>query len=246
MLLHVPKCGGTSVGDALASVAMLEYSQVNAIAYHRGHGDVRKYYEQPWDALCDYGVIGGHIPYSYVSHLPRVWKRVLWVREPIKRLVSEVRHVRRVKPPYVEGICPATMTVADMVKRDRPTLHEQVNALTMTMGWNYCYADDKDFRRMEGEALRRLEDMDFIGSLDHMEQSVYAFGMRFGQRIEIGHENASPRRTGSDDREDSAQPLADDCMGEINVPQLQFALRHDYRVWRKALELGGFDAGAVR
>ena len=206
LFLHLPKCGGTSVAEALyATVPIWERITVldaestrRAAAILRcdlddpllGHDDLEhgadtfRLREQIMLAQMAWGspLIHGHVLWSEAAerHFGEAYKIVTLMRNPVERTISNYRMARR------RGI--AAENFEDYIETPLAKAHARVFLRYLS---GVALPDEDDIAQLTQIAIGRLSACAVIGFLDDLDGFAAAFEREIGPRLRIPHFNAA-------------------------------------------------------
>ncbi len=98
---HLPKCGGNTLGQLIASQYRSE--QIYAIS-GRPQADLEKFIDLTPEKKADYRYIWGHEAHSLLPHLEKSYKLITLLRDPIDRIVSYYHWAKRDPDHYLHDL----------------------------------------------------------------------------------------------------------------------------------------------
>lgn len=210
--IHIPKCAGMSVHNALLSV----YKEENAKAFFgkgfgKGLWQVR-WQETRWEheeSFLDFKqivlqsylaegwrYIGGHLPFSPLAHN---WhKESTWfvsvLREPFERTRS---HLKYLLGKFEKKACKSELEEALRLKgvlgswlEDQEFMRVICNQMCIYLG-GLNYSCQARLSQMQEHAMAAIEALDLVGFVEELELFEENLGAMIGKSIEFGRENAS-------------------------------------------------------
>jgi hypothetical protein len=167
--IHVPKCAGTS----FISLVDERYVIDEIIPTHY---DIKKLKNEITDEqLAGYRFIRGHLPYDLVvPRLPRQPRIITFLREPITRLISNFQMRQRVSDPLV-GLQSTLNNISLEEFLNQPDLVRIfANRATRLIGGMKKLSTGERVPNLE-LAKERLSDFDFVGIVEHFNDSLELF-----------------------------------------------------------------------
>ena len=207
VFLHMPKCGGTSLSEAMyATVPFYErIGVIDAIATRRAAGIVHFDRDDPW--VChedlengqkvfdlreqmllqhmawDTMLIHGHVLWSEraAAHFGDLYKFVTLLRDPVERTVSNMRMAQRAG---LVGDDPEAYLQSDVARR-------QARVFLRYLAGRNDIAEG-DLADATALATQRLEKFAVVGFLDRFEAFNARYREIFGVRLAMRRLNAAP------------------------------------------------------
>ena len=214
--LHVPKCGGNSIKDALrASIVDLNYRNDDKYVYLNNsaiEGIVEQfaqeqseelklpqdsYYRIP-EALLLYHMyksktqcIAGHIPYSKLAYekFGDKYAFITLLRNPVERWISEYFYNRQ------SGRANASMSIEEYAVSERGLV--QGTEYVLFMGGRANQNDHISNKAIK-RAVSNLDNFRLIGFVEDMQGFADRFAQEFGPTLNIGRENVTTANEGRD------------------------------------------------
>lgn len=179
LLVHIPKTAGTSFRR------MLQEEYGPRLVYpgephleRLPHG----WYPSGTELLEDYpflpphNVLVGHVAASLADLLPKPYRPVVFLRDPVQRSISLLNHWSRA----------LDVPIAEIVNDDHFMTTRVLDFQTRSLGADGVAdtgaarpADDL----MLARAIERLDSLDFVGLTERFEESCHRFDERFRTRI---------------------------------------------------------------
>ncbi len=172
--IHVPKCAGTS----FISLVDERYIIDEIIPTHY---DIKKLKNEITDEqLAGYRFIRGHLPYDLVvPRLPKEPRIITFLREPITRLISNFQMRQRVSDPLV-GLQSTLNRLSLEEFLDRQDLVRVfANRATRLIGGTDRSRTGEVVPNLE-LAKERISNFDFVGIVEHFNDSLELFCHVFG------------------------------------------------------------------
>jgi hypothetical protein len=199
--LHIPKCGGTSISEAIAncykpwrnngSGRVVKFNSAAARftdEHSLGTGnDVRRDLLNYMMSLPNVRCIVGHFHFSsdafeaYGKH----WDFVTVLRDPVERWLSQYSYNTNASSRYA-----INMPIEEFVLTDRAASFGRIYVDEMTID-----VDKKkyDVNKLKEIAVGRLKKFSLVGALDSTDEFVRKFEETFAYKLEIKHLNRTPR-----------------------------------------------------
>lgn len=220
LFLHIMKTAGTSfrtmLQDALGMDAV--YPSDRDLAglpngWYRQASDILATSEQ----LPTHRVLVGHFPAVLADRLPRRYRVVTFLRDPVQRSLSMLRHVGR-----MGGMTPAelidTPLFAGRAIRDYQT--RRLGTPEIDTSPQGPPVDDA----MLDRALARLETLDFVGITERFAESCVEFDRRFGTDVAVRARQENVGRESPDE------------LSEL-IPRIEPLVRRDQVLYERAVSL---------
>ena len=227
--LHLPKCGGTSLSNAIQAIygpksrRRIRILDISASARAAktaliSNNELRKYREYMllyWMASKSSLYITGHFDYYDASfeEFGDQWHYVTILREPISKWFSYYY--------YNKFKTHSTLTKIDSNLREfvssqmgKRVGNDYVRRLTQGFSMNQLNSD-----RAVSQAIQNLEKFSLVGVLEHPDVFANQFKKKFGHSIQIRHmnKNQAPKET----KREISESLKDDvekiCRPNIEV-----------------------------
>lgn len=177
----MPKTGGTTL-NALLRASRRRVAAINSIE------DARALAAEDSSSFSNADAVSGHMPMSIRDLFPNI-ECAVFLRDPVKRVVSAYRHVARVKEHPNHNLVANGMTLAEYATKIPPEINAQVRRLA-----NYQFLDEADSdgrywwnrygiqlnRAIIGQAKENLERCAFVGLYEEFEWGARAWGAMFG------------------------------------------------------------------
>lgn len=196
--IHVPKCGGTSFGEALAReyglVARLggRLATVDPVVSKRAAAVAGQPLSRYREALLLYHLghprtrfVAGHVEYSPRGHdaFPD-WRYVTLLRDPVAKWFSQYFYNRYKESDHSRVELELEDFLATPAARDYGSDYVRF----------FARAKDADLRSEAAiaDALAGLERFAVVGVLEELERFLADFEAAFGVRPRVPHRNASP------------------------------------------------------
>jgi hypothetical protein len=233
MFLHIPKCGGTSIVQALEACygpRVLDPTQfyLDPAAVFETAGQFNQRFHQVSETLLlyimaqkQYRFITGHFFFSQKAHQQygRRWQTITVLREPVSRWFSQYFFNRYKQNPHFK------------IDTDLETYLESnegigVGRTLMNVlegsGRDWEHDPEKGMSR----AISNLRKISLVGFLEHLEQFQSSFKERFGYDLKIGtyRKNPSPW----DERKKQ--------MTTEVIEKVQHICRYDSRIYQYAID----------
>ena len=167
--MHIPKTAGTTVRflfyDAFDDSSL--YPSAKTLRDNGGaYVSQRKLIENK-KTIASNGLIIGHYTYNLVRHLDASVKTITFIREPIARTMSHVKHIIRHESNYSN--CTASEVLSGCQKR-------LTNLQSRMMGY---HAGDHNIDTL----LENLCTIDYVGVTEHLSDSIYELNEHFGWNL---------------------------------------------------------------
>lgn len=214
LFLHIPKCGGTSLRNAISAtyglrqlvtpncVNFLDAGSAGYAAAKTGL-DVYEFRDvllAYWFSIPRSRFISGHFAlYGNGSGpLSKDWEVITLLREPISKFISGYKYNRYFRNPahvwredgvsYMERV---EADIEDFLNTDYALEFgsDFVRQITKCSSVSDAYRDD-----VIKETIERLEAMRLVGVLEHLERFVSDFERIFEVRLRVPHVNKSPAK----------------------------------------------------
>lgn len=192
VLLHVPKCAGTSLTEALSAhfpphlVARLQTSVTARVAGDTGRRLEGYRQELLWYLARsrDFELISGHVgfnPELFEDLRPR-WSFITLLRDPVERFLSSYFYRTHKDSPHA-----AVDLRLDRYIETRRARHS--GAIYV----RYFAGDGKrePTRARVERAVGNLKRLQLVGTIDRLPSFCEAFRRRFGYSLRLPHRNAS-------------------------------------------------------
>jgi len=210
--IHIPKTGGRSFYHILEQV----YGEEVSISYERkDYKAVMAEYGRFEESIAEsIRAVHGHLYYREVQplHQQSGAKVICWLRDPVERVVSNYHYfINRLKNRMEAGA------------GEVPDAHRTEESLLE-------YADRRDTRNRMSKFLKgiKLEDLHFIGFLEHYERDLHRLQELMGwKEVNIPHLNQGKRP--------EREPLDRD-----SIKKLRRWNRRDIKLYEKAKALAGY------
>ena len=175
---HVPKCGGTSIINYLAS----QYSRdrIFAIDGNNPEANIARFRKLPREVFNYIDLIAGHNAHHLVDILPANWLKFTLLRDPIDRIVSHYYYVLESPGHYLhQAVKQPGMTLEDYATSGLS--HELQNYYTcLFLG----ISDDAVKQDPAGAANRAFsllsDDYDVVGVLEHLQAALDTLAEKAG------------------------------------------------------------------
>lgn len=182
LLVHIPKTAGTSFrrmlqdeyGPRLVYPGDPHLARLPYGLYPSGQELLRDFRSLP-----PHNVLVGHVAASLADLLPKPYRSVVFLRDPVQRSISLLNHWSRVLDVPIAELMDDDHFMTTRV-RDFQTRSLGVDGSTDP--WVGDTIDDH-MDRMLARAIERLDTMDFVGLTERFEESCRRFDDRFGTRI---------------------------------------------------------------
>lgn len=179
LLVHIPKTAGTSLRRMLQleyGVRLVYPGDSHLERLPHGWYPTGKDLLRGFDSLPPHNVLVGHVAASLADLLPKPYRSVVFLRDPVQRSLSLLAHWSRVLRVPIPGLVDDHDFMATRVQdfQTRTLGAEGVVDLKDT-----GTADDHTLTR----AMQRLDSLDFVGLTERFEESCRRFDDRFDTRI---------------------------------------------------------------
>lgn len=198
LFIHVPKCGGTSIGRALRSAYILSQGTVKPHESAKAFDTARPHNPRLNDVFelremmllyllyCDTRCVAAHVPFSEAAfeNFGAKYAFVTMLREPVERFVSNYYWSRR---PGGPGTAPETL--------EKFLDSESAEHAGSTYVRFFCGdpGRDKFTPRHVERAVANLRRIHHVGFLDEVAEFERALRHLTGRRTTIGRENVGKR-----------------------------------------------------
>ncbi len=239
VFLHMPKCGGTSLSEAMYAtvpfnqrIGVIDAVSTRRAASMRNFGkddaflchedldtgamvfDLREtllLQHMAWDTM----LIHGHVFWSAQAekHFGATYKYVTLLRDPVARTISNFRMTQRA------GV--TTSDIEAYLSGDVARRHSQVYLRYLTGQNDIAEADLVD---AVGLAKDRLKRFALVGFLDHTDEFLRQYRSIFGVRLRMPQLNGAPDRT-PDYPDDQMRQIRALCAPDIALYEFAKTLR---------------------
>lgn len=227
--LHIAKCGGTSVANAIAKcykpwrasnistvVTLNEeaarFADQHAIAdYRHVRRDLLNYLMSIPEIKC----LSGHFQYSNVAHdtFLNEWHFVTVLRDPVARWLSHYR--------YNAARGRITMPIEEFIETEQARSFGRafVDEITEDLDKSALGTDE-----LTEIAVARYKKFSVIGTIEDTSGFAKRFEDRFGHRLHIPHLNQTPtKQSNCDVPEPVMQRVIDLCAPDIRLHRTLFS-----------------------
>ena len=186
--LHLPKCGGSSIHDALQNVASASV-HLDPIASKKAaevSGTMLMTYREQllhyFMALPDIQYIGGHFRWSdaVYEEYGHQWNFITVLRHPVDKWFSQYFYNRYKESGHFK------------LEVDLETYLASNAGQRLGSGMVNKLIDSAHTSDPIRQAIRNLDKFELVGVLEHIDQFYYDFHKRFGAKLYTLHERRNP------------------------------------------------------
>lgn len=190
VFLHIPKSGGTTLHRILG-----EWFGVENLHPERHNG----LYNYSAADLASKQVFSGHYDYYSTHLIPGPRKKISFLRNPIERLISLYNFHRAHKPEFVKRNNLKLASWANEFLIDEYFANPEIRAHPAINNTMARYFSDEpqilfrwegkprgtqsDIDKLSAQALRNIETFDFVGLLEHYEESIVRLSSVLGRQV---------------------------------------------------------------
>jgi len=143
-----------------------------------------------------FNLISGHFAYEGDINIPRCFKYITVLRNPVDRLLSTYNFFNSPKGSS-HGVAKAmkekNMTFLDLIHTQDPTIFYWVHSNTMFMGGVGTQTAHLDMDYWLDKALYNLQfNFDFVGIADRLDDTVYALNKKYGIKGKVKQLGKTP------------------------------------------------------
>ena len=182
ILTHIPRTGGTSLFSALKA----QQPQVKAVEF----GSTSEVALMKDSELNSYTLISSYVGSKLFDRLDDSWTKIIILRDPVARLRSSYWNLRT-NPTYISGA--SSMAKAKgfddyLASRDPAVTLQATNVQTWTvLGDKSIFYRQKHAKVDEGRitamAIECLEDYDFVGFTETLDEFWAGLCQQFGWKV---------------------------------------------------------------
>lgn len=174
--LHIPKTAGTSMRRSLQAAlgnAQIYPSDDDIASRPTGEYPTPRELRAELPSIRPYRVLIGHFPAGIKDVLPVPHRIAVMLRDPVQRSLSLLAHLERQK-----GLSPATVLASEEL-----CARYLVNLQTWWLGWVIGQGRQPVTETTLEQALRNLDDFDFVGLTERFADSCRLFDSTFGTAV---------------------------------------------------------------
>lgn len=232
MFLHIPKCGGTSIVDALGACYgpyAIDPSRfyLDAEAVFKTARQFDQHFQQVSETLLlytmaqkQYRFITGHFFFSEKAYqqFGEQWKTITILRDPVSRWFSQYFYNRYKQKQH----CKTDAELDTYIESEK-------GAGSGRTLMNVLEGSGKDWecdpQQGVSRAIENLKKISLVGFLEHLEEFQTGFRERFGATLKVGTFNKNPAP--SDRRNEH--------MTQEVIEKVQHICRYDIQIYQHAL-----------
>ena len=230
LYVHLPKCGGTSLKNAITSrYGMRAYMSPNHVFHLDAASSVKtaaslgvNLYEHRKQILY-YAMnskakfISGHFPFGediYNQFYP-MWRFITILREPVNKWISNYYYNKYNNDP--KHVWKIGANIEEFIDSDRASAYGS-DYVDQIVGMEHV--SKKESIKKISKAISLLEKFDVVGILEDMEKFKKDFLSMFGVKLQLFHENSSPlknRQSSSTSGLIMRQEISEEMLNKIKV-----------------------------
>lgn len=235
--IHIPKCGGVSVSDAILSScypSWLKYSKATASIQLEETSHASKLLNLDMMKMREYELalhlakqkslfFTGHV-YSasdMVTEFSDDWKFLTILRNPVDRFISEFTYNTYKKESWMKN----ELSISDYLDSDIAKTSACTFARYLT-GQTSEQISNKSVDEVTEAAIKNLSNYYLVGRLDKLDEWRNTLSEKLGKNINIDKKNASPKIT-------TSQEISQDSMLTTKIQEL---CKYDIAIYEAFLD----------